>query len=104
MAQRILMRPPHLGQASASAAQTLRINRAQARLRRRRKSSGSGSGAEMATGVMPAAVAGGVVPGPCCCSNRNISQFVSSSSAELGICQMEKSEVSGCCSAYTVFT
>ena len=51
-------RPPHLGQASGSAAQTLRINRAQARLQWRRKSSGSGSGAETATGViLPAAQA-----------------------------------------------
>jgi hypothetical protein len=46
-------RPPHLGQASGSAAQTLWINRAQARWQWRRKSSGSASGAETATGVMP---------------------------------------------------
>ena len=55
-------RPPHLGQASGSAAQTLRINRAQARLQWRRKSSGSGLGAETATGVMPGAL--------CCCRRR----------------------------------
>ena len=34
-------RPPHLGQASGSAAQTLRINRAQARFEWWRKSSAS---------------------------------------------------------------
>ena len=48
-------RPPHLGQASGSAARTLRINRARARLQWGRKSSGSGSSPEAATGVMPAA-------------------------------------------------